>query len=237
MTNKVWFRTGVALLLLFLIIKLFLDVNHIFMPIIIIIQSIILPLLLSGFLFYICLPFQKMLEKRHLPRWASITIILLALTAMMAAVIGVIGPVIATQIENLIHQIPFIQREAERLINFALDQRDRLPDQVTEKINDIVSYFSQMASDLLSNSLNIISSIVSTLFLLILVPFFLIYMLKDHERFIPAVANIFNGERKIFIVNLLKDLNQTLMSYIQGQVTVSLILGAILYIGYSIIGL
>lgn len=167
MTNKVWFRTGVALLLLFLIIKLFLDVNHIFMPIIIIIQSIILPLLLSGFLFYICLPFQKMLEKRHLPRWASITIILLALTAMMAAVIGVIGPVIATQIENLIHQIPFIQREAERLINFALDQRDRLPDQVTEKINDIVSYFSQMASDLLSNSLNIISSIVSTLFLLI----------------------------------------------------------------------
>ncbi|EGQ2816400.1 AI-2E family transporter [Staphylococcus pseudintermedius] len=237
MTNKVWFRTGVALLLLFLIIKLFLDVNHIFMPIIIIIQSIILPLLLSGFLFYICLPFQKMLEKRHLPRWASITIILLALTAMMAAVIGVIGPVIATQIENLIHQIPFIQREAERLINFALDQRDRLPDQVTEKINDIVSYFSQMASDLLSNSLNIISSIVSTLFLLILVPFFLIYMLKDHERFIPAVASIFNGERKIFIVNLLKDLNQTLMSYIQGQVTVSLILGAILYIGYSIIGL
>lgn len=75
-----------------------------------------------------------MLEKRHLPRWASITIILLALTAMMAAVIGVIGPVIATQIENLIHQIPFIQREAERLINFALDQRDRLPDQVTEKL-------------------------------------------------------------------------------------------------------
>ncbi|PWZ99615.1 hypothetical protein DD924_01700 [Staphylococcus pseudintermedius] len=114
---------------------------------------------------------------------------------MMAAVIGVIGPVIATQIENLIHQIPFIQREAERLINFALDQRDRLPDQVTEKINDIVSYFSQMASDLLSNSLNIISSIVSTLFLLILVPFFLIYMLKDHERFIPAVANIFKVER------------------------------------------
>lgn len=51
MTNKVWFRTGVALLLLFLIIKLFLDVNHIFMPIIIIIQSIILPLLLSGFYF------------------------------------------------------------------------------------------------------------------------------------------------------------------------------------------
>ncbi|MDO5376001.1 lipoteichoic acid biosynthesis protein CozEa [Staphylococcus rostri] len=237
MTNKVWFRSGVALLLLFLLIKLFIEVNFIFKPIIVIIQSILLPLLLSGFLFYICLPFQKMMEKRHVPRWASITIILLALTAMGGAIIGVVGPVIATQIENLIHQVPYLQRETQHLINFALDQRDKLPNEVTNKINEMISKFGAMTSDILSNSLNIVTSFISTLFLLILVPFFLIYMLKDHERFIPAVARFFNGERKIFVVNLLKDLNQTLMSYIQGQVTVSLILGVILYIGYSIIGL
>ena len=35
----------------------------------------------------------------------------------------------------------------------------------------------------------------------------------------------------------MKDLNFTLKSYIQGQVTVSVILGVILYIGYTIIGL
>ncbi|MDU7186670.1 MAG: AI-2E family transporter, partial [Klebsiella sp.] len=40
-----------------------------------------------------------------------------------------------------------------------------------------------------------------------------------------------------FVVDLLKDLNFTLKSYIQGQVTVSIILGIILYIGYTIIGL
>ena len=70
-----------------------------------------------------------------------------------------------------------------------------------------------------------------------MVPFFLIYMLKDHEKFIPAIGKFFKGERKVFIVDLLKDLNFTLKSYIQGQVTVSVILGIILYIGYSIIGL
>ncbi|UXR72189.1 MULTISPECIES: AI-2E family transporter [unclassified Staphylococcus] len=237
MTNKAWFRAGVAILLLFLIIKLFIEVHFIFKPIIIIIQSILLPLLISGFLFYICLPFQKMLEKRRAPRWASITIILLALTAIGGGIFGVVGPVIATQIENLIHQLPYLQKETQNLINFALDQRDKLPSEVTDKINEMISKFGAMTSDILSNSLNIVTSIISTLFLLILVPFFLIYMLKDHERFIPAVARFFNGERKIFVVNLLKDLNQTLMSYIQGQVTVSLILGAILYVGYTIIGL
>lgn len=237
MTNKAWFRTGIAVLLLFLIIKLFIEVHFIFKPIIIIVQSILLPLLISGFLFYICLPFQKMMEKRRVPRWASITIILLALTAISGAIFGVVGPVIATQIENLIHQLPYLQRETQNLINFALDQRDKLPNEITEKINEMISKFGAMTSEILSNSLNIVTSVISTLFLLILVPFFLIYMLKDHERFIPAVARFFNGERKIFVVNLLKDLNQTLMSYIQGQVTVSLILGAILYAGYTIIGL
>ncbi|HCW8574459.1 TPA: AI-2E family transporter, partial [Staphylococcus aureus] len=67
--------------------------------------------------------------------------------------------------------------------------------------------------------------------------FFLIYMLKDHEKFIPAVAKFFKGERKVFFVDLLTDLNFTLKSYIQGQVTVSVILGIFLYIGYSIIDL
>ncbi|REH91605.1 AI-2E family transporter, partial [Staphylococcus felis] len=180
---------------------------------------------------------QNLLEKWHFPRWASITIILLGLTGMVAVVIGLVGPIIASQIENLINQLPYIQNQTQDFINFALDQRDRLPEQVTDKINEVINNFGTMTSDILSNSLNIITSIISTLFLLILVPFFLIYMLKDHERFIPAIAQVFNGERKIFVVNLLKDLNHTLKSYIQGQVTVSLILGVILFIGYSIIGL
>jgi hypothetical protein len=30
-------------------------------------------------------------------------------------------------------------------------------------------------------------------------------MLKDHERFIPFIAKLFKGERKVFIVDLLKD--------------------------------
>lgn len=77
MLNKVWFRTGVALLILFLLIKLIMEVHSVFTPIATIIGSVFLPFILSGFLFYICLPFQTLLEKFGFPRWASITTILL----------------------------------------------------------------------------------------------------------------------------------------------------------------
>lgn len=237
MLNKVWFRTGIALIMLFILIKLFMQVHEVFTPVVTIIGSVFLPFLISGFLFYICLPFQTLLEKWGFPRWASILTIFVVLIAIIAIVIAFIAPIIISNINNLIKQTPALQKETEHLINFSLTQIDKLPSDVTHRINNMVKSMGDGVTDVLSNSISYITSLISTIFLLIMVPFFLIYMLKDHEKFIPAVAKFFKGERKVFVVDLLKDLNYTLKSYIQGQVTVSVILGIILYIGYTIIGL
>lgn len=237
MLNKVWFRTGIALIMLFILIKLFMQVHEVFTPVVTIIGSVFLPFLISGFLFYICLPFQTLLEKWGFPRWASILTIFVVLIAIIAIVVAFIAPIIISNINNLIKQTPALQRETERLINFSLTQIDKLPSDVTHRINNMVKSMGDGVTDVLSNSISYITSLISTIFLLIMVPFFLIYMLKDHEKFIPAVAKFFKGERKVFVIDLLKDLNYTLKSYIQGQVTVSVILGIILYIGYTIIGL
>ncbi|WP_145541476.1 lipoteichoic acid biosynthesis protein CozEa [Staphylococcus warneri] len=237
MLNKVWFRTGIALIMLFILIKLFMQVHEVFTPVVTIIGSVFLPFLISGFLFYICLPFQTLLEKWGFPRWASILTIFVVLIAIIAIVVAFIAPIIISNINNLIKQTPALQRETERLINFSLTQIDKLPSDVTHRINNMVKSMGDGVTDVLSNSISYITSLISTIFLLIMVPFFLIYMLKDHEKFIPVVAKFFKGERKVFVVDLLKDLNYTLKSYIQGQVTVSVILGIILYIGYTIIGL
>lgn len=237
MLNKVWFRTGIMLLILFLLIRLIMEVHVIFKPLIIIIQSVILPFILSGFLFYVFLPLQKFLEKRKVPRWGSISIIFVILIGLTATAITVVAPLIANQINGLIKQAPQLQKEVQGIIQYTLEQMDKLPNDVTDRINKVVKSFGDNVTNILSNSIAIVSQIISTLFLLIMVPFFLIYMLKDHEKFIPSVAKLFNGDRKVFVANLLKDVNYTLQSYIQGQVTVSVILGIILYIGYTIIGL
>ncbi|MCG7339381.1 AI-2E family transporter [Staphylococcus sp. ACRSN] len=237
MLNKVWFRTGIALLILFLLIKLAMEVHSVFIPFIVIIQSVLIPFLLSGFLFYVCLPFQKILEKYKVPRWGSILIIFIGLIIIISIIVGIVGPLLMEQIENLVNQIPTLQHEVQHIINFSLDQMERLPSDVTDRINKMVQNMSDSVASILSNSFTYITSFISTLFLLIMVPFFLIYMLKDHEKFIPFIAKLFKSNRKIFVVELLKDLNNTLKSYIQGQVTVSIILGIILYIGYTIVGL
>ena len=237
MLNKVWFRTGIALVILFVLIKLFMEVQSVFAPIVTIIGSVFLPFMISGFLFYICLPFQSILEKWGFPRWASITTIFIGLIAIIAIVVAFIAPIIISNVNSLIKATPSLQKEAEHIVNFSLTQMDKLPSDVTDRINSAVKSIGDSMTGILANSFTYLTSFISTVFLLIMVPFFLIYMLKDHEKFIPALAKFFKGERKVFVVDSMKDLNFTLKSYIQGQVTVSVILGVILYIGYTIIGL
>ena len=43
MLNKVWFRTGIALIMLFILIKLFMQVHEVFTPVVTIIGSVFLP--------------------------------------------------------------------------------------------------------------------------------------------------------------------------------------------------
>ena len=83
----------------------------------------------------------------------------------------------------------------------------------------------------------LIQTIVSWTFILILVPFFFIFMLKDHEKFAPSIYKLFSGNRREWIKKTLSDIDDVLRSYIQGQLLISLLLATMMYIGYLIIGL
>ena len=195
MLNKVWFRTGIALVILFVLIKLFMEVQSVFAPIVTIIGSVFLPFMISGFLFYICLPFQSILEKWGFPRWASITTIFIGLIAIIAIVVAFIAPIIISNVNSLIKATPSLQK-AEHIVNFSLTQMDKLPSDVTDRINSAVKSIGDSMTGILANSFTYLTSFISTVFLLIMVPFFLIYMLKDHEKFIPALAKFFKENVK-----------------------------------------
>ena len=115
MLNKVWFRTGIALVILFVLIKLFMEVQSVFAPIVTIIGSVFLPFMISGFLFYICLPFQSILEWGF-PRWASITTIFIGLIAIIAIVVAFIAPIIISNVNSLIKATPSLQKKLNILL-------------------------------------------------------------------------------------------------------------------------
>lgn len=237
MTKKVWFQVGVGILLILLIIKFFLEVNYIFRPVGIIVQTIMLPLIFGGLLYYMTEPIQRMLEKRGVPRWGSIIAVMLILVAVIWILVAIVGPVVTKQANNLVDNAPALTKQLEQMKDQVLSQRDNLPDSLEDSLNSALDSIQSFAVKFGKWFVQFIQSFVQAIVLLFLVPFFFFFMLKDHEKLAPKVYNLFSGKRRVWVKKTLEDIDGVLRSYIQGQMLISAILATLIFIGYRIIGL
>ena len=237
MTKKLWFQVGIGILISLLILKYFLEIYWIFNPIIIIFKTILVPLLLGGVLYYVTEPIQRYMEKKGAPRWASITTIFILLIGLLGGLLLLIGNPITQQVNNLVKNAPYLGEKIEELANYILDNRDNLPPQVSEFVTTISNSIQEITVTASKYLVSFVSGAVSATFTLILVPFFFIFMLKDHEKFAPNIYGIFTGPRREWLKEVLSEIDTVLRSYVQGQVLISFILATMMLIGYLIIGL
>ncbi|MDI7742810.1 AI-2E family transporter [Lysinibacillus fusiformis] len=237
MTKKVWFQVGIGMIIALLIIKYVVEIHWIFNPLYIIIKTIFIPLLLGGVLYYISEPLQRFMEKKGAPRWASMLTIILLLAGIVTGILLMIGNPISEQVNNLVKNAPNIEDKIMDAAEIIEKNKDNLPPQVETFINSVSSSIQDIMMTGSKYIVNIVSGTVSATFTLILVPFFFIYMLKDHEKFAPNIYNLFAGERRTWVKETLADIDNVLRNYVQGQVLISLILATMMYFGYFFIKL
>lgn len=239
--RKLWFQLGIGILLTLFIIKFVVEVDWIFSPLLVIVQTIFIPLLISGVLFYITLPLQTFLEKYKVPRWGSIGIIVLIIIAFIWVAIGIVGPPISKEVNNLIDKAPTLIEDSNTLVVGLIEQTDNLPKWAKESINNATNSVTDSLNTITAKAgkwiVSIFQSLIQGALILVLVPFFLIFMLKDHEKFMPFILQFFSGNTKDWIRKTFTDVNDVLSLYIRGQVLISTILASMLFIGYLIIGL
>ncbi len=237
MTNKLWFQAGIGIILALVIIRLFIEVEAIFDPLFIIAGTIFVPLLLGGVLFYLTRPLLHFLENRKFPKWSGILIIVLLILLVFYLLYAMIGPIVSSEVNRLVDNSPAIIEDVEGYTEYVLAQRERLPISVEEQLNDMSGQIGERIGDVGGWIISFLTSFISGLISLVLVPFFLIYLLVDHKKFVPFVSGFFTGQRKLWVIKTLKDIDHTLRSYIQGQLFVSFLVGLMLLLGYWIIGL
>jgi predicted PurR-regulated permease PerM len=236
-TKKLWFQVAVGILLAMLIIKYFMEIRGILAPLVIIAKAIFLPLLLGGVLYYITEPVQRFLEKRKVPRWGSILSIFGILIAVIWIFASIIGPPVTKQINNLVENAPTIAKEINVIKESLLQQKHDLPPKLEESIDSAADSLQSIAVNFGKWVVQFLQSFLQAMFLLVLVPFFFIFMLKDHEKFAPFIYSFFSGKQREWIKKTLHDIDTVLRSYIQGQLLISFLLAVLLFIGYLIIGL
>lgn len=101
-------------------------------------------------MYYIVIPFQdKLEEKRNLKRWQSVTVIMLSFCLLIGILISFVGPIVSKQTNNFIDNYPTIQHEFENYVSIALDQRDKLPDDMKDNINKAIEKANAYSGKLL----------------------------------------------------------------------------------------
>ncbi len=239
------FKTGVGILLLFLIIYMGTQISFIFRPIVVAFEALFISFLVSGVLYYFTIPFVDWMHGRRIPRPLAILIVFLLIVGLLAILFFAIGPVIQAEFIKLAERIPAGIREIQQIIMeleesailAALLDLEALD--VDEIIDNLAGIVSRAISQVAVSVASVVDFITEVFITIIIIPFLLYYMLKEKGgSFIANLVDRLSPEEyKDNVKSALSEMNKLLGTYVQGLAIVCLFVGILAYIGFSIIGL
>ncbi len=231
-----FFKYAAAILLSLTIIFIFYQVAFLLKPVFDFISILFTPVIISFFVYYLLRPLVYALENIKVPRFISILVIYLLVGLLLIFFIAYLGPILAEQISAIanisVATLEKIKTSSKsmffHLFNVNLDY---------EIEQRLFSAVQQLMSILTKNFGDLVSFITHLAVILAVIPFIVFYLLKNDQEFasgfLKHVPTNFGPEAR----NILHNIDSTLSSYISGLITVSSCVGAMLFVGYLIIGL
>ncbi|WP_410772016.1 AI-2E family transporter [Fontibacillus sp. BL9] len=218
-------------------------VSFVFKPLTVLLKTVLLPILLTGAIYYLLNPLVDWLERKGIPRVYTIVALYLLIVGIITVVIISVVPIVQKQITDLIDNFPKysyeVQVQFEKLIgsNFFHQVQESTgfnPTKVGETI-------SQQATTILDNAWSGIGGFLGALkdfvLAIITVPFILFYLLKDGKKLPAFILRYVPVKFRNQTHRVMSEMNGQISSYIRGQIIVSFCIGILLYIGFLIIGM
>jgi len=235
--NKSFFKYSTGLILVLLIIFLLGQVDFILNPIQNALMVVAFPLILTLLFYYLLRPLVRFLIKQGLPKIISIIVSFLITIGLLVLLGTLAGNTIIYEFNQLVKDLPGVLKIAEKTIT-DLIKSGNLDFLSTNEVIERVSTFMEKTVPVIGGSIfSGISSVVSIVTAMLIVPFILFYFLKDDRMFAEKTINFFPKNYRDETMDVLRDVDKTLSSYITGQAMICLVIGVLMYIGYLIIGL
>ena len=223
---KWYYRLGFTLLL-FIVLFVFIKLSPIWLPILSLITKVIIPFIIGAFITYLLHPIVELLHKKGLHRGLSVALIYILFFGGIGYALYKGIPILIHQLEELTESAPELAARYKDLIDSIQNKMESWPFNLQEKVDRGIDLFETKMESLLNKVINGAMGIINYSIVIMLIPFISFYMLKD----IDAVRKAFNG----LIPNkwrnsahlFLEDVNESLGSYIRGQLLVCTIIGVI----------
>ncbi|HEP1795260.1 TPA: AI-2E family transporter [Streptococcus suis] len=244
-----WFLNNQAVtfflvtLLVLLTIFVFTKVSFLLRPIGSFIEILLLPMLLTGLLYYLLNPIVDWLEKYKITRTAAISVLFVLIGLLLVWGLAVAIPSIQEQVtsfaQNLPSNIQKIESHVTTLLeNEQFEQFRPTALEMLNKVNDqIISYAQKFSSSAVNWASSLISTASQIIVAILIMPFILFYLLRDGQQLNAHVTQYLPTKWRSSVSKVLTDVNSQLSNYVRGQVTVAIIVALMFSVMFSLIGL
>jgi predicted PurR-regulated permease PerM len=231
---KWYYRLG-FLLLLFVVAYVFMKINMIWKPILSIVFTVLFPFLVAALITYLLHPLVEKIHGMGLHRGLAVLIIYLLFFGGVGFALYKGIPAFITQIKDLAENLPTFADQYRIWLQSVQNQTSEWPMGIHERIEDGIVSFEKRFETILSNVLTNMVNILNSIFVIAIIPFIAFYMLKDINVIKKAAWYITPRKWRQQGILFLRDVNQSLGSYIRGQLFVCVIIGSISTILFWII--
>ncbi len=232
-----------ALILIGILIFTMDTISFIFKPLQIMFSTIVAPVILAIVFYYIFNPLVTFLERRKINRGMATSIVFVLFILMLVYGIVLLVPILSSQLTNLVNEFPtYIEQMNAYFDNLLANSTFKdYYEQAQTWLDSTVGSIPEMILAWIGNSsekiMNIFSTISSVVVVTVTFPVILFFMLKDQGKFQPFVMKNIPPVFRADIEKISRQMSLQVGSYVQGQLLVALSLGALLIVGYLIIGL
>ncbi|WP_019252740.1 AI-2E family transporter [Limosilactobacillus reuteri] len=220
-------------------------IQFIFQPFLTFISVVFVPLIISGFLYYMLNPVLKLflklrIGKFKMSRGIASLLIVIALILIIIGGISLLIPTIVKEISSLVRNMPQTVSGIQTLINDTVQhsflRNVNLNTYYRQFDHQIAGYAQTILKGLSERVGDIVGVVTNITVVTITVPVMLFYMLKDGSKLGPSIQKWLSPHHAKEVNELLTKMNNTLSSYISGQMIECLFVGITTSIGYMIIG-
>ena len=188
---------------------------------------------------------QRMPGRDRFPgasRIVSILAVYAACAAIAAGVLYVTIPPLYAESQELYEAFPETYEGARSTFEgWFRDYSERVPVEVRAEIEEAFAsgggVLSDAAAGIVRRTVSGVSNAVTIVIGLAIVPFFLYYILKDREKVISGVYPLLPQRGQIHTRNVIFLVNRVVGSYVRAQLLSATILGVLVFIGLSILGI
>lgn len=240
--NNILF-TLVLLIMIGILIYIYNAIAFIFEPLKVIFSTLIAPLILAFVFYYLLNPVVDWMERHKIKRIWGVIILFIAILGVLVGLVALAFPPIQDQVTSLVNNFPsYVDTIGTTVLGWVEGTPlENSASDLVEWLNGWVSNIPSIAVDYFDTAVNGLTNIFSTVSNVVVVivtfPIIAFFLLKDDEKFFSYVTKIIPPKFRKDVKNIFATINDQVGSYIKGQLMISLSLGIMMFIGFTIIGL